>query len=95
MFTVVTVNIAVLEVVVVYSNVTFRTGHIIVFMNTQIACVLPTSITLVFTNKILEVALGAKIGAANFVTRFDVGEIGGQTVDLQNDNNPTCKRRQP
>jgi hypothetical protein len=80
MFTFFTINSAVLEVVVVYSNVAFRTGHIILFLNTQIACVLPTSGTLVFTNKILEVALGANIGATKFMTRHDIGEIGGQTV---------------
>jgi hypothetical protein len=80
MFTVFTVNSAVLEVVVAYSNVALITGHIIVFLNTQIACMLPTSSTLVFTNNILEVTLGAKIGVAKFMTRYDVGEIGGQTV---------------
>jgi hypothetical protein len=39
---------------------------------------LPTSstlVTVVFTNKILEVALGAKIGYTKFMTRYDVREI--------------------
>jgi hypothetical protein len=80
MFTAFTVNSAFLEVVVAYSNVAFRTGHIIFFLNTQIACMLPTSSTLVFTNNILEVALGAKIGAAKLMTRYDVGERGGHTA---------------
>jgi hypothetical protein len=74
MFTVFTINSPFLQVVVAYRNVAFRTGHIILFLNTHITCLLPTSSTLVFTNKILEVALGAKIGAAKFMTRHDVGE---------------------
>jgi hypothetical protein len=35
---------------------------------------------MVFTENIPEVALGANIGAIKFMTRYDVHEIGGQTV---------------
>jgi hypothetical protein len=35
---------------------------------------------MVLTDKILEVALGAKIGAAKFMTRYDVHQISVQTV---------------
>jgi hypothetical protein len=83
MFTVFTVNSAVLEVVVVYRNLTLPTGHILICLHTQIACMLPTSSTLmmmVVTDNILEVAFGAKIGATEFMTRNEAREMGGHAV---------------
>jgi hypothetical protein len=82
LFTVLAVNNAVLEVVFAYRNPALPTGHIIICLQTQIACMLPASsrlITMIVTGKILEVALGVKIGATEFMARNEVHEIGAHT----------------
>jgi hypothetical protein len=68
MFTVFTVNSAVLEVVVAYHNLTVPTGHILICLHTQIACMLPTSSTLMM----MIVTNGAKIGAT-YACLYDQG----------------------
>jgi hypothetical protein len=66
MFTVFTVNSAVLEFVVAYIKLAFPTGHIIIRLHTQIPDMMSVSSALmmmIVTNKIFGVALGIKIGA--------------------------------